>query len=133
MAKKREDKSSTPGQGGFGSGLADALKTAGFSASASPKNVPHGDEPEAVLSSPSPPGNSRIHLRIERKGRKGKTVTILGGLGDQSEEDRKAVARKIGKALGCGAGVEGDEVVVQGDQRERVEAWLKTQNSSDKS
>jgi translation initiation factor 1 len=72
-----------------------------------------------------------MHLRIERKGRKGKTVTVLGGLGALFSSERKALAKNIGKALGCGSTVEGDEVVVQGDQRDRLAAWLEREKSTE--
>ena len=62
-------------------------------------------------------------LRMERKGRGGKTVTVIAQLpGEQSALEQ--VARDLRRALGCGARVEGAEVVVQGDVRERVRAWL---------
>ena len=65
----------------------------------------------------------RLVLRMERKGRGGKTVTVLSGLvGTTDQVD--GVARTLKKALGTGARVEGGEVVIQGDVRERLRAWL---------
>lgn len=62
-------------------------------------------------------------MRLERKGRGGKEVTVVEKL-----ELPPAALEKWGKALkqslGCGGVVEGRDLVVQGDQRERVKAWL---------
>ncbi len=61
----------------------------------------------------------KVHLRQERKGRGGKTVTVVGGLG-LGAASLAAWARQVRQALGCGASVEGETLVVQGDQRERL-------------
>lgn len=66
-------------------------------------------------------GLARVVLAMERKGRGGKVVTLLRGV----PADRLELAAKhVRKALGCGATVEGEEILVQGDQRERLRPWL---------
>lgn len=62
-------------------------------------------------------------VRRERKQRRGKTVTRVARL-DLRTEDLKLLAREMAKALGCGARVEDEDIVVQGDQVERCAAWL---------
>ena len=64
---------------------------------------------------------SGLVVRREKKGRGGKTVTRISGLGDQ---DLPALARDLKRALGCGATVEEGDVLVQGAQVERAAAWL---------
>ena len=81
-------------------------------------------EPEApgkeAIGTPPP----RAVVRLERKGRRGKEATVVEKLElDPATLDRWADALK--RALGCGGGVEGGAVVVQGDQRDRVVRWLK--------
>jgi translation initiation factor 1 len=66
---------------------------------------------------------SRIVLRRERKGRKGKTVTLVEGLGPHGP-GLDDMARRMRRDLGCGSHVEGDVVVLQGDQVERAFTWL---------
>ncbi|MFM7143946.1 MAG: translation initiation factor [Alphaproteobacteria bacterium] len=63
----------------------------------------------------------KLVLRRERKGRGGKTVTVLDGApaGDLSE-----LARAMKKALGCGATVEGGSIVLLGDLSDRARDWL---------
>lgn len=72
-------------------------------------------EPELVT--------ERLSVRIERTGRGGKTVTIADGPAFAGRP-LDALAREIARALGTGARVEGATIVVQGDQRERLVAWL---------
>ncbi|HET6343959.1 MAG TPA: translation initiation factor [Myxococcota bacterium] len=65
----------------------------------------------------------RATVRRERKGRGGKTVTLVQNLGLPAER-LTALAKALRQALGCGANVEGEEVVVQGDQTDRVVTFL---------
>ena len=64
----------------------------------------------------------------ERKGHGGKTATVVTGLGLPAR-DLDGVARALRRALGCGASVDGDRVVVQGDQATRVRDWLTAQGA----
>jgi translation initiation factor 1 len=50
-------------------------------------------------------------------------VTIIAGLrGD--EATLEGLCRELKKALGCGASVEGETIVVSGEMLERVKRWL---------
>jgi translation initiation factor 1 len=63
-------------------------------------------------------------LRCERKGRGGKTVTLIEGL-QLSPTHMEELAKKIRTSLGCGAHVEENHIVIQGDHRERTETVLR--------
>jgi len=65
----------------------------------------------------------KLVVRRERKGHGGKTATRIEGLTGSSRELEEAV-RDVKRALGCGASIEGRDVVVQGDQGERLLAFL---------
>lgn len=65
----------------------------------------------------------RAVVRMERKGRGGKEVTVVEQLGLPPRE-LEAWLRELKAALGCGGAVEDGALVVQGDQRPRVAAWL---------
>ncbi len=80
------------------------------------------DAPTGTAPDPAPL-RGKVVVRRERKGRGGKTATILEGAAITST-DRAALAKRLRKALGCGAREEGDAVVVQGDQRDAAKAWL---------
>jgi len=65
----------------------------------------------------------RVVLRYERKGQGGNSVTRVEGVpfADDALED---LARELKKSLGCGAWVEGNEILLQGDLTERSQAWF---------
>lgn len=65
----------------------------------------------------------RAVVRLERTGRGGKEVTVVEHMDLQpTERDRWLKALKAG--LGCGGVVEGNHLVLQGDQRDRLPKLL---------
>ncbi|MGI6075754.1 MAG: translation initiation factor [Pyramidobacter sp.] len=81
---------------------------------------------------PQKTGNlASMHFRIsiERKGRAGKTVTLLSGFEGDTKSCRD-LAKRLKSALGCGAALEEDRLVLQGDQRERLAALLRKQGAT---
>lgn len=58
--------------------------------------------------------------RIERAQRGGKTVTVVCFHGDPSGDAKQAWLKMARTKLGVGGAVEGENVILQGDQRERV-------------
>jgi len=78
-------------------------------------------EPSAPGSKPKPP--ARAVVRMERKGRGGKEVTVIDKLGLRAVE-LEAWCRELKQALGCGGAVDGELIILQGDLRSRVPAVL---------
>jgi translation initiation factor 1 len=66
---------------------------------------------------------ARAVVRLERKGRGGKEATVVEKLGLAPAQAERWV-KELKASLGCGGAVEGDALVLQGDQRERVKALL---------
>jgi translation initiation factor 1 len=66
----------------------------------------------------------KIVLRRERKGRGGKTATIIEGLG-LPPKTLELLLRTLRKTLGCGGTIDGDRLVLNGDLPERADAWLR--------
>jgi translation initiation factor 1 len=62
---------------------------------------------------------ARAVVRLERSGRGGKAVTVVEHLG-LSAAEQKSWLKALQAALGCGGAIEGDALVLQGDQRSRV-------------
>ena len=86
----------------------------------------HPGGPTAAPSGPpaAAPGlPSRAVVRRERKGHGGKTVTRIEQLGLEGA-GLGELARELRRDLGCGARSEGEDLLVQGDQVERVATWL---------
>jgi translation initiation factor 1 len=84
--------------------------------------------PAGPAPAPAPPqtekkGPARAVVRMERTGRGGKEVTVVEQLG-LPEAELAAWCKALKGALGCGGTVEGDTLVLQGDQRERLEPLL---------
>ena len=58
-------------------------------------------------------------MRLERKQRRGKEVTVIEKLG-LAPAELAAWCSRLKQSLGCGGTVEGDAIVVQGDFRNRL-------------
>lgn len=84
--------------------------------------APARDPVEAAL-------RSKVVVRHERKGRGGKTVTMVQGLALQPAA-LEAFSRELKKALGCGATVEDGAIVLQGELMDRVIPWLEQRGAT---
>ena len=79
--------------------------------------------PKAAAS--PPPSKLTAKLRLERGGRKGKTVTVVFNLALPAERLRELL-KEAQKACGTGGTVRPDGFELQGDHRDRLEAHLKS-------
>lgn len=118
--KKRQSKKDNPGwsdqpKGGFNNPFA-ALS----GSSPQKQSEPVGENTEAE---PSPSLPKRCVIRHSRKGRGGKTVTLVSHLGLSADQLTLWCAR-LRKSMGCGGKVENDVIVLQGDVRDRVAEWF---------
>ncbi|MGE0870441.1 MAG: translation initiation factor [Kofleriaceae bacterium] len=68
-------------------------------------------------------GPARAVVRLERKGRGGKEVTIVEKL-ELATAELERWCRELKQALGCGGAVDGVAIVLQGDLRQRTAAVL---------
>ena len=89
------------------------------------EKLPAGPLPVAAAAQPAPEkrGPARAVVRMERKGRSGKEVTVVDQLGLASTALEQWL-RALKSALGCGGTVEGETLVLQGDHRPRVKELL---------
>ena len=71
----------------------------------------------------SVPRDGVVRLLRDRKGRGGKTVTLIAGLPGAPSE-LAAIASDLKRLCGTGGTVRGDVVEIQGDVRERIQAEL---------
>lgn len=88
-------------------------------------SLPKG--PDTPVVAPPPPlpkkGPARAIVRMERKGRGGKEVTIVDKLGVPPKELERW-CKELKQALGCGGVVEGELIILQGDLRPRIAVVL---------
>ncbi|GEN07336.1 translation initiation factor 1 [Myxococcus fulvus] len=87
------------------------------------EELPVGTVAPAPPSKPEPKGPARAVVRMERKGRGGKEVTVVEHL-ELPAPQREVWLKALKNSLGCGGVVEDDTLVLQGDQRERLPALL---------
>lgn len=100
--------------------LGDLLKKAGFVASPPAPEVPRHTPPALPAAPPVFPNKLRVFF--QRKGQGGKTVTFVSGL----ETDREPILVLLRAELGVGGRIEGEDLILQGDQVERVSRWFES-------
>jgi len=67
-----------------------------------------------------------LEAHFSKKGRGGKTVTVVKGF-PGNEQELKALARKIKSKLGVGGNVKNGEMIIQGDNRDKVVTLLEAE------
>lgn len=79
---------------------------------------------DATDAQPSPGARGKVSFNIQRKGKGGKTVTIVRGLQSLELADQMALCSQVKNALGCGARFLEGVLEIQGDQRDRAMQWF---------
>lgn len=77
------------------------------------------DKPE---SSP-PKGDGIVRIKRITKGKKGKGISEIEGLG-LSEKELKTLCSELKKTCGCGGSVKAFNIEIQGDVRDKLKAIL---------
>jgi translation initiation factor 1 len=70
-----------------------------------------------------PPQQQNPRIFRDRKGRGGKTVTVIRDL-QLTPEDLTALGKQLKQKCGAGGAVKDDIIEIQGDHREKVQAEL---------
>ncbi|HNS02886.1 MAG TPA: hypothetical protein PKM78_10955 [Anaerolineae bacterium] len=85
-------------------------------AAAPPPAAPAKNPAAAV---PALQGNTPVRVGRERKGRGGKTVSIISGVMSR-EAGQQALLKLLKSKLGTGGALEEGMIVIQGDHRQRI-------------
>ena len=80
-------------------------------------------EPEQNNSEALPPAQQKLKIRLETKHRAGKAVTLVEGFMG-TVEGLEDLGKKLKSFCGTGGSAKDGEIIVQGDQREKVLQWL---------
>lgn len=92
--------------------------------------LPEGTREEpAAAGSGDAPFAAKLVIARERKGRGGKTATLVRGV-TLTGAALETFARELRQALGTGGGVEGDAIVLAGDQSARAAQWLRERGAT---
>lgn len=72
----------------------------------------------------------KIRIWLEKKKRAGKPVSVIKGI-EEDKETMKSLAKTIKTQLGVGGSFSGDEIIIQGQNRDKIIEILKSQGFSD--
>ena len=78
------------------------------------------DSPATII------GDGRVRVRLEKKGRGGKTVTTVSGLPLELDA-LKTLGKKLKKKCGVGGAVKDGIIEIQGDHAEKIVAELRAE------
>jgi translation initiation factor 1 len=75
--------------------------------------------PEETLS----PKQQKLKVRLDTKQRAGKAVTLVEGFSG-STEDLEQLGRQLKTHCGTGGSAKDGQIIIQGDQRDKITQWL---------
>lgn len=84
-------------------------------------NIP---KPDSTARPDPPPSQQALKIQVSRKGRKGKTVTIISGFLSKPET-LADLTKKLKAHCGAGGTLKDTEIEVQGDHRQKLADYLK--------
>ena len=69
------------------------------------------------------PAVQKLRVNIDKKQRAGKMVTLVTGF-TGIEKDREDLGKKLKSFCGTGGSVKDGDIIIQGDNRDKVLQWL---------
>lgn len=84
------------------------------------QRAPQTDQTSPALSRPAlPAAQQDLRVQASRKGRKGKTVTVISGFQAQPETLTE-LSKKLKAQCGAGGTAKENEIEIQGDHRQKI-------------
>src|SRR4051812_39427418 len=81
------------------------------------------DEEETKEEATIAAAQQRMKVRLDTKQRAGKAVTLVEGF-TGTETDLEELGKKLKTYCGTGGSVKDKQIIIQGDQRDKVMQWL---------
>jgi translation initiation factor 1 len=78
-------------------------------------------EEESIVTLPA--AQQPLRIMLETKHRAGKAVTIVYGF-KGNDDDIETLGKKLKTHCGTGGSVKDGEIIIQGDQRDKILQWL---------
>lgn len=88
-----------------------------FQAMGNPENAPQ--EAKVKKEKKAKKREGRIRVYLEKKGRGGKTVSVIKGI-EMNTSDLQDFGKTLKSKIGVGGSVKDGEIIIQGDQRKRI-------------
>lgn len=70
-----------------------------------------------------PPNEQLLTVIIDKRNRGGKTVSVIKGF-SMKETEIEGIAKQLRSFCGSGGSVKDNEIIIQGDHREKIVSWL---------
>ncbi|HUQ66960.1 MAG TPA: translation initiation factor [Flavitalea sp.] len=83
------------------------------------KTVDHEKEQQNTIE----PAHQNLRIRLDTKHRSGKAVTLVEYFTGK-EDDLEKLGKQLKTFCGTGGSVKDGQIIIQGDQREKIFQWL---------
>jgi translation initiation factor 1 len=84
----------------------------------------YNDYPEEAAAETAPKDKQKLRVKLDTKQRAGKVVTLVEGFSG-TEADLEALGKQLKTKCGAGGSAKDGLILVQGDYKEKIIAWLK--------
>ncbi len=81
------------------------------------------EEEESTVKQTLAPAQQNLRIKLETKHRAGKIVTLVDGFVG-TDDDAEVLGKQLKNFCGTGGSVKDGEIIVQGDQRDKVVQFL---------